>query len=104
MKRKDYEEYYREIAEVKEIVKKRLGLGDTEITQMCIDFLGETIFNASTVEEFSGCMGGDIKVKNGHVIHYNYSLGEMGKEANERLYKLANEHVNLNKEFIKRNN
>lgn len=104
MKRKDYEEYYREIAELKEIVKNRLGIGDTEITQMCIDFLGETIFNASTVEEFSGCLGGDIKTRNGHAIHYNYSLGEMGKETNDRLYRQANEFVDLNKELNKKMN
>lgn len=97
MKRKDYEEYYKEVAEVKEMVKKQLGLGDTEIMQLCIELLGEIIFNASNVDEFSGCIGGETKTKKGNVIYYNFALGEMGKEANERLHKLANEHINFNK-------
>ena len=104
MKRKDYQDYYNEAGEIKELIKKRLNLGDKELVQICIDILGETIFNASTVDEFSGCIGGETQTKTGHTIHYNFSLGEMAKEANDRLYKQANEFVNLNKELNKKMN
>ncbi|MGL5176119.1 MAG: hypothetical protein ACRC7F_07165 [Cetobacterium sp.] len=102
MKRKDYQEYYKETEQIKEIVKKKLGLEDHELVQLCIEILGETIFNSTTVNEFSGCLGGETKTKNGHTIHYNFSLGEMAKEANDRLYRQANEFVNLNKELEKK--
>lgn len=104
MKRKDYEEYYKEAKEIKELLKKNIGLGDQEVVQMCIEVLGETIFNASTVEEFSGCIGGETKTKSGHIVHYNFSIGEMAKETNDRLYRQANEFVDLNKEFKKKMN
>lgn len=104
MKRKDYEEYYKEATEIKKLVKQKLGLGDRELVQVCIEILGETIFNSATVEEFSGCLGGETKTKNGHTVHYNFSLGEMAKEANDRLYRQANEFVDLNKELDKKMN
>ncbi|MEG1286978.1 MAG: hypothetical protein RSD13_02860 [Clostridium sp.] len=104
MKRKDYEEYYKEAREIKEALKKQTGLSDREVVQLCIEVLGETIFNASVVEEFSGCLGGETKTKSGHIVHYNFSLGEMAKEANDKLYRQANEFVDLNKEFRKKMN
>lgn len=103
MERKKFEEYFKVNEQLMEAVKNRLGITDEQLVQLSIDVLMTAMYNSNSEDNFSGALGGTVKVKNQY-IDYNFSMGEIAAEKNEKMKSMADEFVDLNKNFKKKLN